>query len=178
MESYLPEKIQELLIYRSLTDEYVSKLCSSFKESSLVQISPNIPGPDKKVFPAKELHDSGVEEIRKMVFRKGFGMTNYLRIEGWPFYISFFMVFADAYELKESCLELEESHPLGGFWDIDVYLCDGQKLSREMVNHRERTCFLCSAPAKECSYQVHHSHEELVAHIQKKYSDTMKYLGG
>ncbi|HEX2925123.1 MAG TPA: citrate lyase holo-[acyl-carrier protein] synthase [Ruminiclostridium sp.] len=178
MESYLPDKIQELLLYRSLTDEYVSKLCSLFPGSSLIQISPNIPGPDKRIFPAKELHDAGVEEIRKMVFREKFKMKDCRKIENWPFFITFFVVSSDAYQLKERCLELEESHPFGRFWDIDVYLCNGGKLSREIMKHGERICFLCRDSAKACSYEMRHSHEELVAYIQKKYSDTMKYLGG
>ncbi len=49
--------------------------------------------------------------------------------------------------LKQMCVEIEETHPLGRIFDMDVTDTQGVKLSRE----KERGCIVCSAPGRYCS---------------------------
>lgn len=144
----------------------------------MIQISPNIPGGDKKIFPAKELHYTGVKEISKIIFREKATLINYRDFKSWPFYISFFVVSVNSYRLKEICTDLEEIHPFGRFWDIDVYQSSGRKVTRNLIKHGERRCFLCADSAKVCSYKMRHSQEELIRFIRSEYYDGMQHLGG
>ncbi len=76
-------------------------------------------------------------------------------------------VSADAQSLKDSMSRIEESHPLGRLFDIDIIGTDGRKLSRP----RYRTCLLCGCQAQECASSRRHSAAELFARIQEMLSD-------
>lgn len=168
-DNSLLEIMQAFLSYRTYLDERVSKICTAYPNASLIQISPNIPGADKKVFPAKELHLAGVRAVQKMIVQEAVSLVAHQEVGDWPFCLSFFVVTANPNLLKGKCLDIEESHPLGRFWDMDVYQYNGRKVTREMMGRSERRCFLCSNPAKVCSFQMRHSHRELLAFIQGEY---------
>lgn len=161
--------VEDLLYYRTCLDERVKELCSHHSNAALIQLSLNIPGPDKKVFPAEGLYHAGIEAVDKMIVIKDL----YQERKDWPFYAAFFVVEVNPEELKARCLDLEETHPLGRFWDLDVYRQDGRKVSREMLNRKERTCFLCSSPAKVCAFLQRHSDVELLRYIQETYVGQM-----
>lgn len=162
--------IQSLLLYRECIDVWVNNLCTKYPHASVIQISPNIPGTEKKIFPAKEIFSIGVDTIKNTLNYMKFAIIFYKEIEQCPFYISFFVVLANSHQLKKLCADLEEDEPLGRFWDIDVYKGSGEKLSRQIINYKERSCFLCSNPAKVCSFMKYHSYSELLDFIQKEYS--------
>ncbi len=69
--------------------------------------------------------------------------------------------------LKRICVEIEETHPLGRIFDMDVTDTHGVKLSRE----KERGCIVCSSPGRYCSARRIHSAEE-VWNATKKIMDT------
>ena len=59
---------------------------------------------------------------------------------------------------------IEETHPLGRLFDIDVLDTTGTKLSRKIY----RKCFLCGCQAQECASSRKHSVSELQAYIAKE----------
>ena len=68
-----------------------------------------------------------------------------------------FAVDAPARELKQLCTEIEQTHPLGRLFDMDVIDTDGTKLERET----QRGCLVCGAPGRFCAASRAHSVEQL-----------------
>ena len=62
-----------------------------------------------------------------------------------------------AVELKSVCADIEETHPLGRLFDMDVIGTDGTKLERET----QRGCIVCGAPGRFCAASRAHSVEQL-----------------
>ena len=63
--------------------------------------------------------------------------------------------------IKEKMTALEESHPLGRLFDIDVLDAEGRKLSRP----QPRRCLICGEQAQACARSRRHSVEELTTKI-------------
>lgn len=74
-----------------------------------------------------------------------------------------FAVQADAAKLKKHMCMIEETHPLGRLFDLDVIAADGTHLTRAV----ERTCLICGAPVRACARSRAHSAEELFQKAQQ-----------
>ena len=59
--------------------------------------------------------------------------------------------------IKKRMMSIEEHHPLGRLFDIDILLPSGEKLSRP----RYRRCFLCDEQAQACARSRAHTLDEL-----------------
>lgn len=59
--------------------------------------------------------------------------------------------------IKKRMMSIEEHHPLGRLFDIDILLPSGEKLSRP----RYRRCFLCHEQAQVCARSRAHTLAEL-----------------
>lgn len=70
-----------------------------------------------------------------------------------------FAVSMAAPELKALCTAIEEQHPLGRLFDMDVLDTDGTKLERESL----RGCMVCGAPGRICASRRLHSVSQLQA---------------
>ena len=72
---------------------------------------------------------------------------------------AFFAVDLPARELKLLCTAIEEQHPLGRLFDMDVIDTDGRKLERQT----QRGCIVCGKPGRSCAASRAHSAEQLQA---------------
>jgi holo-ACP synthase len=70
---------------------------------------------------------------------------------------------ADARIIKEAMSGIEDTHPIGRIFDIDVITPDGIKLSR----CRCRKCLICNRQAQDCARSRRHSAEELFDRINQ-----------
>lgn len=70
-----------------------------------------------------------------------------------------FAVDLPARDLKQLCTDIEEQHPLGRLFDMDVIDTDGRKLERET----QRGCIVCGKPGRICAASRAHSVEQLQA---------------
>ena len=77
-----------------------------------------------------------------------------------------FVVGADARLLKARTVELEEKHPLGRLWDLDVIVPGPRTLSRKEFGFGARRCLACDQPAFECGRSRRHPLQELSARIE------------
>jgi holo-ACP synthase len=78
-----------------------------------------------------------------------------------------YVVDVDAELLKAAAAELEDEHPLGRLWDLDVIAPGQRVLSRKQLGLPARRCLLCERPAFECGRTRRHSLKELIAVIQR-----------
>ena len=69
-------------------------------------------------------------------------------------------------KIKELTTELEESHPFGRLFDMDVIGTDGEKLSRGVY----RKCLICGCQAQECARSRKHTVAEMQAKIEEMLS--------
>ena len=79
-----------------------------------------------------------------------------------------------ALEAKRVTCDIEDSHPLGRLFDIDVMDTDGTPISRQTVGGEARRCLLCDHEARWCMRNHSHSQEELMAHIKKLIEDYVR----
>jgi holo-ACP synthase len=77
--------------------------------------------------------------------------------------------------LKSATVELEDQHPLGRLWDLEVVAPGQRVLSRKLLGLPERRCLACERPASECGRARRHSLPELLDVMQrivKRYDHT------
>ncbi len=70
-----------------------------------------------------------------------------------------YVISMPAGELKQLCAQIEEKHPLGRLFDMDVIDTDGTKLERKT----QRSCMVCGATGRFCAASRAHSVEQLQA---------------
>ena len=77
-------------------------------------------------------------------------------------------------EAKRVTCDIEDSHPLGRLFDIDVMGADGAPIPRQAVGCEPRRCLLCDHEARWCMRNHSHSQEELMAHIRQLIYDYVR----
>lgn len=70
-------------------------------------------------------------------------------------------------EAKRMACHIEEEHPLGRLFDIDVIDPTGTPVSRQSIGAEPRRCLICEREARYCMRNHTHSREELQARIEK-----------
>lgn len=78
---------------------------------------------------------------------------------------SLWVLSADAFEVKTLMVAIEDHHPLGRLFDVDVETQDGA-VTRESLGLPERTCFLCGRSAKLCARSRTHSVDDMTQWIE------------
>lgn len=78
-------------------------------------------------------------------------------------YEVFFAVDCNPYTIKKLMVNIENSCLLGRIFDIDVLKPNGEKISRQDINSKNRTCLLCGDFAHLCSRSKKHPIEELIS---------------
>ena len=77
------------------------------------------------------------------------------------------VVDAGSRELKQATARLEEEHPLGRLWDLDVIDPLRGAISRKDLGMRSRRCLLCGEDAHACVRSRAHPLKELQCAIQE-----------
>lgn len=86
-----------------------------------------------------------------------------------------YVVDAPATALKQATVELEEGHPLGRLWDLDVIARGPRHLSRTDAGAPPRRCLVCGSAAIECARSRRHGVQELMAAIHRiAHADTAR----
>lgn len=76
-----------------------------------------------------------------------------------------------AAEIKAHCAELEQTHPLGRLWDLDVICPENGHVGRQSLGSHLRRCLICDEPAHACSRSRHHPVEQVVSRVEKMIDD-------
>ncbi len=126
---------------------------------TVIQITVNTPGPRKNSTMIQEIFNTGVGSLEELfapqitAVRQApdevTGPSAWIALEG------------ETERIKRSCCGLEESHPWGRLWDLDVYDERDRALSREELGFEGRRCLICGRPAHECGRSRAHSIEQL-----------------
>ncbi|MBR5117414.1 MAG: citrate lyase holo-[Muribaculaceae bacterium] len=71
------------------------------------------------------------------------------------------------HDAKLAACDIEDNHPLGRLFDIDVLDCDGIPVKRETAGFQPRRCLMCDNEARYCMRNRTHTPQELNAKIQQ-----------
>lgn len=128
----------------------------------IVSFTLNIPGANKQSALYRRIHDEGMRELlsrlpvaEQQSLPLATGSEAILACRG------------DARDIKRVTMALEEEHPLGRIFDMDVLDKDGKSLSRRDFGLESRRCLLCGQAAAVCARQQSHPLAELLECIQK-----------
>jgi holo-ACP synthase len=75
---------------------------------------------------------------------------------------------ADPRALKRLLVALEDLHPLGRLWDLDLIAPNGAGISRQQLGLPARRCLLCDEPAHACARSGAHTLAALQRAIRDK----------
>lgn len=132
---------------------------------ALLQLTMNIPGPDKKLAAAYELFGLCVKALEDALASAAYPVLALESMDLMIGPVAYLQVGAEAAALKQLCLSLEQKHPLSAYWDMDVYTPSGQAVGRRELGAPSRRCYLCNQPAKVCGALGRHSPEELLRRL-------------
>ena len=74
-------------------------------------------------------------------------------------------------EAKRVAVAIEDTHPLGRLFDIDVIDKQGIPVSRDRVGGQPRRCLVCDHEARYCMRMRWHTQEEIWARIRQMTDD-------
>lgn len=129
--------------------------------NTLISFTLNIPGPVKTNEQLYRLYSDGVLEIGRALQKadiKVLDRQETLAATGDELLLC---ADADAAVCKQLMQRIEEEHPLGRLFDIDVLDSSGRKLSRPQY----RPCLICGGQSQLCARTRRHSAEEMQAKI-------------
>jgi holo-ACP synthase/triphosphoribosyl-dephospho-CoA synthase len=155
--------LAQVLACRERRAELQAELLRTY-HSPLISFTMNIAGPVK------------VSPLIERAFRLGMGMLEsklapnailYKKEEdAVTGYEAMYAVSANANDLKNICVSIEESLSVGRLFDMDVIDRNGSKLDRMGT----RSCLVCGAPGRACAAARSHS----VAQLQEKTKEILE----
>lgn len=135
----------------------------------LISFSLNIPGAVKTTPALERLFAEGVQLIERTLMENHLEIREQRKIHAATGDACFLSVEGDAGRLKTLLVKIEETHPLGRIFDMDVLDAKGVKLSRPTY----RKCLLCDRQAQDCARSRRHS----VAELQNKIEEMLLKSG-
>ena len=70
-------------------------------------------------------------------------------------------------EAKRIAVNIEDTHPLGRLFDIDIINADGVPVSRDAIGEKPRRCLVCDHEARYCMRMHWHTQEDIWAKINE-----------
>lgn len=132
---------------------------------TLMVLTVVMPGSDKRTDDSLTVAGAAVEAVHKefgpqiRMFTERDLITGF---EGW------FMLETDARQAKRRACMLEDTHPLGRLFDLDVFdAASRAPLSRTELGLEQRRCLICERPARECMRSQAHSYAKILARIHQ-----------
>ena len=145
---------------RAVRDQRVLKkweLLTPGGEICLVEFSLNIAG-TVKTFPfARAAFQEEVRELSDRLSR--FSVLKTEVYEKNTGDCAFFLLKSQAIQVKKFLVSIEESHPLGRLFNLDVCGPDGISVKRHDLGLLPRTCLVCGEDAHICTEKKSHSME-------------------
>jgi holo-ACP synthase len=134
-------------------------------KTSLISFTLNIPGAQKQSEAIRQLHRAGIELLcqyfpsGKILFRES--------IHGDTGSEGFLCIDEEACRVKHKTIFVEETHPAGRLFDMDVFDTSGAVISRNTLGLPARKCFICDSEANVCKRLGRHSMEVLRETVQQ-----------
>ena len=160
----MPEAtLLQVLESREKRVQMQKQLLSAYK-TSLICFTMNIAGPIKTSPVIERAFFEGLNLLSERIKENIVHSQYNIFVTGCE---GFICVSLDAKEVKSICTDIENTHPLGRLFDMDVIDINGEKLSRDAL----RGCIVCGKRGRECAAGRLHSVEELQRVTKKIITD-------
>ena len=145
---------------------------------TLLALTMNIPGHNKNTPIAQKAFNMGLESVRKLFSSRRVNILKHeSRVtEDGP--QACWIVDTPTSSLKKWVMEIEEIHPLGRLFDLDVQDTDGRTIHRESIGFETRRCLICEEAAHACARSRKHDLKELTQAVERlvnKYMEETDY---
>lgn len=134
----------------------------------LAQLTLVNPGAVKDTAQSRFVFDLGLGAMQEALSNAGHGVLSY---EGSYFVTGpemLMVVDTNATALKRTLMAIEDQHPLGRLWDVDVIDISGVSLSRQHFGLPARRCLVCEHPAHDCARSRLHALTDLHRAVQDR----------
>jgi holo-ACP synthase len=160
--------LQRILAVR---EERVSRQQELIREYGVpcVTLTLNIPGPDKNRPEYEVVCSAGLKQLQA-VLSEAFTILFKESNSGFSGPEVMFAVRGDSFEIKKCCAAIEETHPLGRLFDIDVKGIDMRTIPRTEIGMQVRKCLLCPEAAFDCIVSRKHNLEDVLEAIAEMIS--------
>ena len=167
----MPITLHELLASRDARHAMQTKLLADNPGKTLVCMTVVMPGSVKRNRQSFTVAHAAVDAMRTAFRPEKGDMTERDLTTGYEAYLLTAMPLPDA---KRTAVGIEDTHPLGRLFDIDVISPDGTPVPRESVGGKARRCLVCDREARYCMRMRWHTQEEIWARID---SMVGRYVG-
>lgn len=156
--------LDELLASRDARAEAQKRLLGEFPGKTLVCLTVIMPGGVKRDFRSLIVAQAGMTALAE-----SFG-HNVICFEAKDLQTGFEAYLVTDFPVLQTKVEtcsIEDEHPLGRLFDIDVIGENGVPVSRKELGLPERKCLLCENTVWHCMRSHSHTREELLAKIDE-----------
>ena len=147
--------LEKVLDRREARAARIQELHQVYPEETILSLKINIPGPIKNNACVQFIFDQALASLPRV------------RVVSQEIYREFptgpeaLIVFHDeARRIKALLIDVEEQHPLGRLFDLDIF-----QVNRRQLGHKPRKCLLCVENAVDCQRTRKHTADELLDHI-------------
>lgn len=166
----MPVTLEQLLQSRDNRAKHQKDLLGKNPGRSLLCLTVQLPGTEKRNATSLKIAWAGVEAIRE-AFSPEYEELRDLETG----YEGYFLVSLPAPDAKRLACRIEDTHPLGRLMDIDVltkqaeedYFSSTGCISRSDIGLEPRKCLLCGNEVRYCMRAKTHTTEELLARIEE-----------
>lgn len=152
-----PVTLPEILDAREARAFRQRELLNMTGARSVISFSMNIAGAIKRFPLGTAAFEEGIRELEARIPSEHILRFEESRKNTGP--EAFFVLSMEPGTVKHITAAIEESHPLGRLFDIDVIRPDGHSVSRSELELEPRTCLICGGNAKACARAKKHSIE-------------------
>ena len=182
----MPITLDELLASRDARHAMQQKLMAEHSGKTLVCLTVVMPGSVKRNQQSLIVARAAVEAMRKAynisddLLPETELLTNELKTEAGEClverdlntgYEAYLITPLPLLEAKRVAVDIEDTHPLGRLFDIDVIDAQGIPVSRDRVGGQPRRCLVCDHEARYCMRMRWHTQEEIWARIKQMTDD-------
>lgn len=182
----MPITLDELLASRDARHAMQQKLMAEHSGKTLVCLTVVMPGSVKRNQQSLTVARAAVKAMRKAynisddLLPETELLTNELKTETREClverdlntgYEAYLITPMPQLEAKRVAVEIEDTHPLGRLFDIDVIDAQGIPVSRDRVGGQPRRCLVCDHEARYCMRMRWHTQEEIWARIKQMTDD-------
>ena len=182
----MPITLDELLASRDARHAMQQKLMAEHSGKTLVCLTVVMPGSVKRNQQSLTVASAAVKAMRKAynisddLLPETELLTNELKTEAGEClverdlntgYEAYLITPLPLLEAKRVAVDIEDTHPLGRLFDIDVIDAQGIPVSRDRVGGQPRRCLVCDHEARYCMRMRWHTQEEIWARIKQMTDD-------
>ena len=137
---------------------------AGYGDIALFSFTVNYPGDVKLNADTRRIHVAGAEALERLLQNAVIHSEKYELFTGPEGY---WVAKMQPREAKARAVALEESHPLGRLFDIDVLSNGGLLLDRTALGLSPRSCLLCGDNPAICRREKRHTLDELKERIHE-----------